>query len=86
MKEFLEFIIKNIVKHPEDVVITETKEENLFIYKIKVHVEDMGIIIGKEGKTIKSIREMAIAKAIKEQIRINVLLEEEPRIQEAVAE
>lgn len=77
MKEFLEFIIKNIVKHPEDVVVSENKQDNLFIYKIKVATEDMGIVIGKEGKTIKNIREMAIAKAIKDQIRVNVLLEEE---------
>lgn len=81
MKEFLEFIVKNIVKHPEEVIISETKQDSLFIYKIKVASDDMGIVIGKEGKTIKSIREMAIAKAIKEQIRINVLLEEESKVQ-----
>lgn len=77
MKEFLEFIVKNIVKHPEEVIVTETQQENLHIYSIKVNNEDMGIVIGKEGKTIKSIREMAIAKAIKEHLRINVILEED---------
>jgi len=77
MKEFLEFILKNIVKHPEEVIVTEEKQDSLFVYKLKVASDDMGIVIGKEGKTIKSIREMAIAKAIKEQIRINVLLEED---------
>jgi len=77
MKEFLEFIIKNIVKHSEEVVITETQQDNLNIYSIKVAEDDMGIVIGKSGKTIKSIREMAIAKAIKEQIRVSIILEED---------
>ena len=77
MKEFLEFIIKNIVKNPEEVVITESNQDSTFLYTIKVADTDMGIVIGKGGRTIKSIREMAIAKAIKEQIRINVVLEED---------
>ena len=77
MKEFLEFIIKNIVKNPEEVVITESNQDSTFLYTVKVADTDMGIVIGKGGRTIKSIREMAIAKAIKEQIRINVVLEED---------
>lgn len=77
MKEFLEYILKSIVKNPEEVVVTESKEETLYTYSIKVAQSDMGIVIGKEGRTIKSIREMAIAKAIKEQKRVNVLLLED---------
>lgn len=77
MKEFLEYILKSIVKSPEEVTVTETKEDTLYTYSIKVAQSDMGIVIGKEGRTIKSIREMAIAKAIKEQKRVNVLLLED---------
>jgi predicted RNA-binding protein YlqC (UPF0109 family) len=77
MKEFLEYILKSIVKNPEEVVVTESKEDTLYTYSIKVAQSDMGIVIGKEGRTIKSIREMAIAKAIKEQKRVNVLLLED---------
>jgi len=77
MKEFLEYIVKNIVKTPEEVVIEETQKDTIFTYSIKVATSDMGIVIGKEGRTIKSIREMAIAKAIKEQKRVNVVLIEE---------
>lgn len=77
MKEFLEYILKSIVKNPEEVIVTETKEDTLYTYSIKVAQSDMGIVIGKEGRTIKSIREMAIAKAIKEQKRVNVLLLED---------
>lgn len=79
MKEFLEFIVKSILKNPDQVVVSENKQDNLFVYTIKVADSDMGMLIGKEGRTIKSIREMAIAKAIKDQVRINVLVEETPK-------
>lgn len=77
MKEFIEYILKSIVNNPDEVEVNETVEDTLHIYSVKVSPEDMGLVIGKGGKTIKSIREMAIAKAIKEQLRINIVLEEE---------
>lgn len=76
MKEFLEYIIKEIVTKPESIVIDEVKEEGISIYKIHAAEEDMGLLIGKEGRTIKSIRNMAKAKAIKDDVRISVVLEE----------
>jgi predicted RNA-binding protein YlqC (UPF0109 family) len=76
MKEFLEYIIKEIVTKPESIQVDEIKEDGLFIYKIHAAEEDMGLLIGKEGRTIKSIRNMAKAKAIKDDVRISVILEE----------
>ena len=76
MKEFLEFLIKQITSKPEEVKITENREDDTFIYHIKVSEDDMGIVIGKEGKTIKSLRNLAKAKAIRDNIRIQVLLDE----------
>ena len=76
MKEFLEFLIKQITSKPEEVKITENREDDTFIYRIKVSEDDMGIVIGKEGKTIKSLRNLAKAKAIRDNIRIQVLLDE----------
>ena len=76
MKEFLEFLIKQITSKPEEVKITESREDDTFIYHIKVSEDDMGIVIGKEGKTIKSLRNLAKAKAIRDNIRIQVLLDE----------
>lgn len=77
MKEFLEYLVKQIVTNPEEVSVEETQQDELFIFQIHVAQEDMGIVIGKEGKTIKSIRNMAKAKAIKDNIRIQVVLEED---------
>ena len=76
MKEFLEYIIKEIVTKPESIEIDEIKKGDMFIYKIRAAEEDMGLLIGKEGRTIKSIRNMAKAKAIKDDVRISVILEE----------
>ena len=76
MKEFLEFLIKQITSKPEEIEITENREDDTFIYHIKVSEDDMGIVIGKEGKTIKSLRNLAKAKAIRDNIRIQVLLDE----------
>ena len=56
MKEVLEHILKGIVKHPEDVVVMEFKEERKKVFEIIVNEEDVGQVIGKDGRTIKSIK------------------------------
>lgn len=72
MKQLLEYIIPNIVNHPEDVVINETEENGLFNLSIKVNPEDMGRVIGKSGKVIKAIRQIGRIIAIKKGIRVNI--------------
>lgn len=72
MKQLLEYIIPNIVNHPEDVVITETEENSLLNLSIKVNPEDMGRVIGKSGKVIKAIRQIGRIIAIKKGIRVNI--------------
>ncbi|RAO99725.1 hypothetical protein PW5551_01440 [Petrotoga sp. 9PW.55.5.1] len=55
MKHLISEIINKIVKHPEDVKINEIEEEGTIIFEIFVNPEDVGQIIGKDGRTIKSI-------------------------------
>jgi len=74
MKEFIEFLVKNIVKNPDAVVVTEVAEETTLRYTIAVDQADMGFIIGKEGRTINSIRSLAKAKAVKEGVWVDVTL------------
>ncbi|NMB91608.1 KH domain-containing protein [candidate division WWE3 bacterium] len=76
MKEFLEYLIKEITSKPNEVAVTEIKDDDFYTYSIHVSEEDMGVVIGKEGKTIKALRNLAKAKAIKDNIRIQVILEE----------
>lgn len=72
MKEFLEYIVPNIVNHPEDVVISETESGGVTNLSIKVNPEDMGRVIGKSGKVIKAIRQIGRIIAIKKGIRVNI--------------
>ncbi|ANQ53019.1 MULTISPECIES: KH domain-containing protein [Thermosipho] len=56
MKELLEYILKGIVKNPEEVVVLEFNEDGKRIFEISVNSEDVGQVIGKDGRTIKSIK------------------------------
>ena len=57
-QEFLEYIAKGIVDHPDDVQITASKDAEGNLLTLKVNPEDMGKIIGRSGKTITSIRQL----------------------------
>lgn len=72
MKQLLEYIVPNIVNHPEDVVIGEAEENGLINLSIKVNPEDMGRVIGKSGKVIKAIRQIGRIIAIKKGVRVNI--------------
>ena len=61
MKDLLTFLVKSIVENEDAVVIEESEGENAFIYKIKVAPEDMGRVIGKQGRIAQSIRNIAKA-------------------------
>lgn len=75
-KELVEYIIKCLVDNKEEVKITEKEQEGTTIISIKVATTDMGRIIGKEGRIIKSIREIVRAYSAKEKARILVEIEE----------
>ena len=72
MKQLLEYIIPNIVNHPEEVVISEEESNGLITLTIKVNPEDMGRVIGKSGKVIKAIRQIGRIVAIKKGVRVNI--------------
>lgn len=72
MKEILETIILNMVDNKEAVVVTETMEEKKASYVVKIAEEDMGRIIGKQGKTAKAIRMIMKSVAGKEHKRVEV--------------
>jgi len=56
LKEFLEFIIKNLVDHPEEVSIVQRETPEAIELEIKVLKDDLGKVIGKNGRIIKAIR------------------------------
>jgi predicted RNA-binding protein YlqC (UPF0109 family) len=64
MKELIEFIAKSLVEHPEAVTISEEQgEDGSILVKLAAAQEDMGRIIGKQGRTAKAMRTLLNAKA-----------------------
>ncbi|MEJ2052115.1 MAG: KH domain-containing protein [Calditrichota bacterium] len=61
MKDFLEFIIKQLVDKTEEVRVAEVKGAHLTIYELHVAKQDIGKVIGKKGKTIFAIRTLLSA-------------------------
>lgn len=79
MREFVEYLVKQMVSKEDEVEVTEEKQESQTSIYIKVSPDDMGMVIGKEGKNIRGIRSLAKAKAIKDNVRVNIeLIEMEP--------
>ena len=56
MKDFVEFVVKNLVNNPEDVSVNVLDEGNCKVVKVKVNAEDMGKVVGKNGRVANSIR------------------------------
>lgn len=75
-KNLLEYIVKNLVQFPEQIEISEVEAGERLVLKLKVAKEDMGRIIGKEGRIIKSIREIIYAYAMKNSQKVSVDVEE----------
>src|SRR3972149_7269334 len=75
-QEFVEFIVKGIVSHPDDVKTDRTVDEMGVLITLDVHAEDMGQVIGKEGKTAKAIRTLLRVLGAKENARVNLKINE----------
>lgn len=65
MKELVEYIIKALVDHPDEVVVTETATTNNVIIELKVAPDDMGRVIGKDGRVANAIRVLLRVAATK---------------------
>ncbi len=75
-QDFLEFIVKNLVDHPEDVKVERKVDEMGVLLSLKVNPEDMGQIIGRAGSTAKSIRSLVRIVGLKNHARVNLKIEE----------
>lgn len=72
MKELIKIIATSLVDHPEQVVVSETETEKSIVIELKVAPEDMGKVIGKQGRIAKSIRTVAKAAAAKDDKKVVV--------------
>lgn len=72
MKEVIEIIILNLVDNKDAVEIEEVQNEKSVVYQIKVANDDMGKVIGRQGRLARSIRTVAKSLGAKEHKKVSV--------------
>ena len=72
MKELVGVIAKALVKHQDEVIVTEVTDAATTIYQLHVAQEDMGKVIGKQGRIAKAMRTVVKAAAIRENKKVMV--------------
>ena len=72
MKELLETIARALVDYPDEVSVSEVEGDNIMILELRVSKEDMGKVIGKQGRIAKAVRTVVKAAAVKENVRVAV--------------
>ena len=73
MKELLEVIAKALVDNPDEVVVTESENDDELVIELKVAPSDMGKVIGKQGRIAKAIR--SVVKAASSRLEKKVMVE-----------
>jgi len=75
-QEFLEFVVKGLVEHPEDVKIGRAVDEMGVLLTLDLNPEDMGKVIGRSGNTAKAIRTLLRVVGMKHNARVNLKINE----------
>jgi predicted RNA-binding protein YlqC (UPF0109 family) len=80
MKPFVEYVVKALVDHPDEVTVTEVETERAVIFELRLNQTDVGKVIGKSGRTINAIRSLLMSAAAKHGKRVMVeIIEPEGR-------
>ncbi len=75
-QEFLEFLVKSIVDHPEDVRIDRKVDDLGILLTLHVNPEDMGQVVGRQGITANAVRTLLRIIGVKHSARVNLKIEE----------
>jgi hypothetical protein len=75
-QEFVEFIIKSIVAHPEDVQTERTVDEMGVLITLKIHPDDMAFVIGRQGQTARAIRHLVRIIGARNNARVNLKIQD----------
>lgn len=73
---FVEFVVKALVSHPEDVKVERKVDEMGVLLTLNLNVADMGYVIGKQGQTAKAIRTLVKIVGAKNNARVNLKIME----------
>ncbi len=77
MQAFLEYVVRGLVEHPEAVTVTPVSKEGATLYELRLHQNDVGKIIGRQGMTINAIRSLLTAGSARKGIRCSVEIVED---------
>ena len=77
MQEFLEYVIKGLVQHPEAVTVTPVERAGSTVYELRLEPSDVGKIIGRQGVTINAIRSLLLAGSAKKGVRCSLEIVED---------
>lgn len=72
MEELVSIIAKALVDHPEDVAVRTVEKDRLVVYELTVHPDDVGKVIGKQGRIAKSLRTVVTSATVKMDKRVTV--------------
>jgi len=79
MQEFLAYVVKGLVQHPEAVVITPVERAGMTVYELRLEPSDVGKIIGRQGVTINAIRSLLSVGSANKGLRCSVeIVEDQP--------
>lgn len=79
MKEFVEYVVKGLVDHPAEVVVTQRDDAGGVTFDLRCNRDDIGMVIGKGGRTIKAIRALLGVAATKARPRVGLeIVEQRP--------
>jgi len=76
LKEFLEFVVGGLVRHPEAASVTHELQGKKHVYQVRLSRDDMGRMIGRNGYTVSAIRSLLDAAAAKHNLRVTLRLDE----------
>ena len=86
MKELLLYVATQLVDHPDAVTVTQREEEGNTVLELRVAPEDMGKVIGKQGRIAKALRVVVKAAATRENKKVTVEIVKEQEAAEAEEE
>lgn len=72
MEELVSVIAKALVDYPDDVTVKTVEKEHLIVYELTVHPDDVGKVIGKQGRIAKALRTVVTSAAVKVDKRVTV--------------
>lgn len=79
MQAFLEYVVKGLVQHPEQVTVTPVAREGTTVFELRLNPTDVGKVIGRQGQTINALRSLLLAGSARQGLRCSLeIVEDKP--------